>query len=410
MALKLGKTEKTAISLLIVIAILGAGSYFLIYPKIMHIKETKAKIVQEEKLIETAQQAIEDEKAVTQQFINTAINVKRAEKNFYRELNQIETVDTVKAILDAGGFKSTSGITVGNIKAVSLAVQPAKDDAVPSYEIRNYSFLTQVEDTTPAEGAAAGTAAADTTTAAADPNAAAAPATDPTAATTTVSLQDALKKIGQGWISAEDTVDMSDADKTLYADQLQISEEERAQLMDVIRNALKSNTVQVGEITADITLNMTYPRYLEFLKYINTLKRATYITKVEQNLIANPGNYPHDFNIELSLLVIREMEMPSVFKDTPELNEAVDEESANADEEIAAADKAAADQIKKGQEQLDADGKVVTNEANKPPVTTPAAAQTVVVTTAPLVITQAQSATVITEAPIPATRSAQPAA
>jgi hypothetical protein len=219
-----------------------------------------------------------------------------------------------------------------------------------------------------------------------------------------IGLQEALRLIGHGWISEADTESLSDADKSLYADQEQINDEERAKLMEIIRNAIKSNTVQIGEITANITLNMTYPRYLEFLKYINTLKRATIVTNVKQNLIAEPGNYPRDYEISLALIVVREMDMPEIFKNTPELNEAVEDEAAKADEEMAAADKTAADEVKKNQEKLDEEGKVITDASNRPPETAASQSQTFVDTEPPpLVVTNSDTEAEVTEAPVPRT-------
>lgn len=264
--MKLNKLEKTLIIFLLVAAIIGAGVFFLIYPNIQDTEKTRLLIDEKNTQIEEAYRMAADDEKLNEEYAEAIEKAVQVQKSFYTEMSVTDATKEVQRIIEEAGHRDVGGIQITPLKPAVLSISvytPPSDEM--NYEIRPYSFLQRLQEAGEIVGEENESGALE------------------------ITREEALRLVRGGTIEKD----------------------EKKELLDILRNMLADQRVEIGVIGATFTLNLTYRQYLNFLNYINELPQATSIGSVnfKDNVAAN-SNARDNYNFNINLFVVREMDIP----------------------------------------------------------------------------------------------------
>lgn len=263
--MQLRSVEKTVVVLLIIIAIVGAGTYFFIYPNYTKIQETEAEILLTEDNIAAALAAIADGREIEKQFSTALERAQEAESYFYPEMPYMDAIAVVEELLAAGGYKAKGNISVSRLVADTLSLEERAEAAPESvdYELRDFSFLESAGEASEGEETATDSAEAGT-------------------------RQELLAALRAG----------------------EVPPEEIDGALEYARLLMQGQSVGVGQITASFTLELTYAGYVRFVEYIGGLKEATGLDTAEFFPAHEIEAGARDYSFTLKLYVVNRMEVP----------------------------------------------------------------------------------------------------
>jgi hypothetical protein len=292
--------EKVIILILIGAAILGAGGYFLAFPEYQKIEVVDNQIRQKMAEIERAQAMKEVVMTIGDVFDEKRERAEGVHVRFYGEMTATETIPVVQQLISDFGVEFTGGITVSDIGAspFSLQVFTGGQRAI-RYQLRDLALAfggppppvtEETEELSPGQIIVLHLFGEEPDIE--DPEIQ--DRIDAIFSSRVFLIQeliDALKKTGAGAVPAQD----------------------RRLFIDTVRNLLAIEKTEVGLITANFTLNMTYSQYLDFLEYVNNLPQITRISSATlyQDEIS-AGDEVRSYSFALQMCVMKPLYVPDL--------------------------------------------------------------------------------------------------
>jgi len=288
--------------------------------------------------IEEAKDLIDRSFFVDENYERKLERAQSANARFYDELTITEAITTVQQLLEARGHRDAQGLTVSEIAGAPLSITLFAGGRNINYDLRR---LASVVDEIIADSTA-----------------------DPGEVIKEEWLE-YLVEIAMLILSEDIDEDMTDeqieakinakaaemSDSSAFTLREiiavlkgeRMSEGARAMILDIMRARLATETVTIGGINANFSLDLTYSQFLDFLDYINRHEKAMIVrTATLYQDISAAGSEARSYDFSLTLLVMKPMEAlpdtgrnpmlpPEPDEDDPQKEEVDPDENGNGD-------------------------------------------------------------------------------
>jgi hypothetical protein len=319
-------------------AVIGMGIYFFIVPAFDEMERLDGEIGGIRDRIEEAKDLIDRSFFVDENYERKLERAQSANARFYDELTITEAITTVQQLLEARGHRDAQGLTVSEIAGAPLSITLFAGGRNINYDLRR---LASVVDEIIADSTA-----------------------DPGEVIKEEWLE-YLVEIAMLILSEDIDEDMTDeqieakinakaaemSDSSAFTLREiiavlkgeRMSEGARAMILDIMRARLATETVTIGGINANFSLDLTYSQFLDFLDYINRHEKAMIVrTATLYQDISAAGSEARSYDFSLTLLVMKPMEAlpdtgrnpmlpPEPDEDDPQKEEVDPDENGNGD-------------------------------------------------------------------------------
>ncbi|MCL1823025.1 MAG: hypothetical protein FWG44_02365 [Oscillospiraceae bacterium] len=315
MSRNISLAERVVILILVMGAVLGAGFYFFILPAHKEVGLADSRIEEKEKQIKQAEGLRNESFRLDDEYKKKRERTETAHIGFYNEMTFTEAVTLTQKILkDAGGFEPAAGISIDarEIEAEVFRVLLNSNERDIKYRLREFAFLFSalIDEYNNSEN-------------------------EENEEDEELSFSEELKEYFFGKDYDSDDPEFLTKMLNIYFQMLsfdlnyplshelvsaikdtaspnKLSAETIKALADWFRIRLAFEDAEIGRITTKFTLLVTYPEYVQFLKYIQKLPERTAVTTCtlweDERIGGDEGE--QEFEISLHFYIMKPMEIP----------------------------------------------------------------------------------------------------